>query len=220
MPVRPPLLFRLFACVFALGLAAPSWGQQDAQIRIVQREALVLGTPQASESVLDVVSVRFVDGGWKREAIEAAFRQGATILAQCEVRLARVEFVVVDAPREFQLYSTPVSRNFARRAAFSRPTVYFVRDTLNLPAFDAEAIGRSNSGTRPELLNTIWVTQGTPDLGIALAHELAHLLMDNGAHAEAAGNLMRADTAVENTRLDADQCARMLRSGREGGLLR
>lgn len=217
---RPRVLFCLFACIFELGLAVPAWGQPAEQVRIVQREALALGAPRAGDALLYVTAVRFVDGGWEHTAIEAAFRQGATILAQCGVGLARVEMHLIEAPREFQFYSTPVSREFARSAAFPRPTVYFVRDTLNLPAFDAEAIGRSNSGTRPELLNTIWVTQGTPDPGIALAHELAHLLMDSGAHTEAPGNLMRADTAPANTHLDAGQCARMLRSGRQGSLLR
>lgn len=217
---RPRVLFCLFACIFALGPVASAWGQPDARIRIVQQETLALEPPRAGDALLEVTAVRFVDGAWEHEAIEAAFRQGAAILAQCGVRLARVESSLVEAPRKFQFYSTPVSRELARGAGFPRPTVYFVRDTLNQPAFDAEAIGRSNSGTRPELLNTIWVTQGTPDLGIALAHEIAHLLMDSGAHTEAAGNLMRGDTAPANTHLDAAQCAHMLRSGREGGLLR
>ncbi len=209
---------RVLFCLFAFGAAAPAW--PAAEIRVVQQEAFALVAPQAGEVALEVSAVRFVDGGWEHATIEAAFRQSATILAGCGVRLTGVTLRLVEAPREFQFYSTPVSRAFARALPLARPTVYFVRDTLNRPAFDAEAIGRSNSRSRPELLNTIWVTLGTPDLGIVLAHELAHLLMDSGEHSDAAGNLMRAATAAENTRLDAAQCERMRRSGWEGGLLR
>ena len=67
------------------------------------------------------------------------------------------------------------------------------------PAFDAEAIGRGNSGSRPELRDTVWIALGSRDLGIVLAHELAHVLMDSGEHSDEPGNLMRDETAPENT---------------------
>lgn len=114
---------------------------------------------------------------------------------------------------------TPVARELVRLVPLARPAVYFVADTLQRPAFDAEAIGRSNSRTRPELADTVWVTRATRDLGIALAHELAHVLMDRGDHIEEPGNLMRADTSPENTRLSADQCAQLRDTAARNGLL-
>lgn len=217
MPVR---IARFLPSLFAFWLVAPAFAQPDLQIRVLQREAVALAPSRPGDAALEVTAVHFAGSGWDREAIESAFRQSAAILAQCGMVLARVDFVLLDAPREFQFYVTPVSRTLARSMPLPRPTVYFVRDTLNRPAFDAEAIGRSNSRSRPELLNTVWVALGTPDLGIALAHELAHLLMDSGAHVDAPGNLMRAETHVQNTRLDAGQCARLRDSGRQGDLLK
>lgn len=101
----------------------------------------------------------------------------------------------------------------------SRPTVYFVADTLQRPAFEAEAIGRSNSRTRPEIADTVWITRAARDPGIVLAHELAHVLMDSGEHVEEHGNLMNAETAAHNTRLRAEQCARLRDTATANGLL-
>jgi hypothetical protein len=43
--------------------------------------------------------------------------------------------------------------------------------------------------------------------------------MDSGEHVDEAGNLMRAETAPENTRLDAGQCARLRDTATANGLL-
>ena len=100
-----------------------------------------------------------------------------------------------------------------------RPAIYLVRDTLNRPAFDAEAIGRGNSRTRPELADTVWITAAARDAGIVLAHELAHVLMDNGEHSDEPGNLMRDQTTAGSTALSAAQCARLRDTGSGNGLL-
>jgi len=97
--------------------------------------------------------------------------------------------------------------------------VYFVRDTLQVEAFDAEAIGKQNSGSRPALRDTVWMAEETRDPGIALAHELAHVLMDSGEHLDRPGNLMRAETSPGNTDLTGQQCAAMVRAGVRNGLL-
>jgi hypothetical protein len=128
--------------------------------------------------------------------------------------LKRIE---VDA--RFRIYHTPVSRELARSLQLQPPAVYFVDDTRQKPAFDAEAIGRGNSRTRPELADTVWITRATRDPGVALAHELAHVLMDNGEHSEEPGNLMRDETAPANTRLTDAQCARLRETGTANGLL-
>lgn len=210
---------RALACVAAAWLAGPAWGQSAGPLEVARMEVLELQPARAGEAALTLHAVYFAGGGWERPVLEDTLRQGATILAQCGVRIVRVHLALVEAPRRYHYYFTPVSREFARMAAFPRPTVYFVRDTLNRPAFDAEAIGRGNSRSRPELTNTVWMALGVRDPGIALAHELTHLLMDSGDHLDLPGNLMRADTSPENTRLEAAQCERIVRVGREGGLL-
>jgi hypothetical protein len=98
--------------------------------------------------------------------------------------------------------------------------VFFVDATRQQPAFDAEAIGRGNSRTRPELADTVWIVRDARDPGVALAHELAHVLMDSGEHSDEPGNLMREETAPASTRLTDAQCARLRETGRANGLLR
>jgi hypothetical protein len=56
--------------------------------------------------------------------------------------------------------------------------------------------------------------------GVALAHELAHVLMDSGEHSQQPGNLMRTETAAANLHLEPIQCARLTTMGAQQGLLR
>ena len=166
------------------------------------------------------LTLAFLDGsGWTPETILAAVQESAGILGQCGVRMKNAELVRIGAPDRFRDFHTPTSRELARAVPLAKPALYFVAGTRQRPAFDAEAIGRGNSRTRPELADTVWVTRGARDLGIVLAHELAHVLMDSGAHSDEPGNLMREDTAPENTRLSDRQCARLRETGSINGLL-
>jgi hypothetical protein len=97
--------------------------------------------------------------------------------------------------------------------------VFFVRDTLDRPAYDAVTFGTANSRRNPELRFTVWMTAVTRDPHIALAHELVHVLLDDGAHSNLPHNLMRADTSPDNLKLTAEQCTRMRDTARKNGLL-
>ena len=160
------------------------------------------------------------DTGWKADDVLAATQRMAPLLAQCGVRIVALELRLLAVTPRFRNYETTVSRELARLAPMPRPAIYFVADTLNQPAFDAEAIGRANSRNRPELADTVWVAAGTRDLHVVLAHELAHVLMDSGAHSDEARNLMRPDTAPENTLLTATQCALLRETAERNGLLK
>ena len=168
---------------------------------------------------LRLTLIVFRDTAWNPETILAATRSTAPLLAQCGVRIVAAELRQLSAPPRYRYYQTPVSRELARLAPVPRPAIYFVADTLNRPAFDAEAIGRANSGSRPELADTIWVAAGTRDLHVVLAHELFHVLMDSGAHSDEPNNLMRPETTAEHTRLTDTQCARMRATAERNGLL-
>jgi hypothetical protein len=175
---------------------------------------------QALEPVhLRLTLVHFTGGTWREDEIVAAASQASKILAQCGIAPGGLDVKRVDVEARFRIYHTPTSRELARRLQLSTPVIFFVDDTLQRPAFDAEAIGRGNSRTRPELADTVWVTRGTRDPGIAIAHELAHVLMDSGEHSEEPGNLMRDETAPGSTRLTEAQCARLRETGAANGLL-
>ena len=205
--------------VLLLLVAIPASAQGPPSI-LERGEVQVERSAAAATQRLRLTLAYFKDGGWTREEIVAATAQSAAILGQCGVALARIELVLIDAEERFRDFFTPVSRELARVLALDKPTVYFVSGTRQRPAFDAEAIGRGNSRSRPELSDTVWVTRGTRDLGIVLAHELAHVLMDSGEHVDDPGNLMRENTAPQNTQLSDAQCARLRDTGTANGLLK
>jgi hypothetical protein len=134
-------------------------------------------------------------------------------------RLERAElYSLAGGDPRFRYLSTPAGRDLVRRLRPAKPAVFFVRDTRHQPIYDAEAFGRGNTTTRSELAGTVWITAYIRDLPVALAHELAHVLMDSGS-TPGTGNLMREDTAPANTSLTAAQCERMTRRGTENGWL-
>jgi hypothetical protein len=156
---------------------------------------------------------------WSPETIREAVHASGQLLAQCGIVLNGIEVRTLDTERRFHFYSTPVSRLLLRQLDVPRPAIFFVDDTLNQPAFDAEAIGLANAQSRPELANTIWVAYGARDLPYALAHELVHVLSDSGEHSTETGNLMRAETSARNTALTAAQCERVRARGTANRLI-
>jgi hypothetical protein len=192
------------------------------EITVVDRVSITaahLLTPPASTDRLKLSVVHLDGSGWKPEPVLHALRQATAILSQCGVGIVGVEWVSLATPPRYLDFSTPLARELVRLHPVAKPTIYLVRHTLNRPAFHAEAIGRGNSRTRPELADTIWMTVGTRDPGIALAHELAHVLMNSGEHSDEPDNLMHAETSGANTALSASQCARMRSTASENGLL-
>jgi hypothetical protein len=156
---------------------------------------------------------------WAPEVILDAAKRAIDILAQCDIRGGLVRLHEFNGPQRYRYFLTPHSREFARRSGLAKPAIFFVEDTLQRPAFDAEAIGRANARTRPEMTDTVWVTASIRDLPIALAHELVHVLTDSGEHSNAPENLMRDDTAPGNTRLTPEQCSNIVATGQGNGLL-
>jgi hypothetical protein len=202
-------------------LAAASTASGDEEIRVVDTRQLLVGQAGAGVSHELRLSLNLFRGGrWSEHQVAAAILESAGLLRQCGVSMVSAELRVVQAPARFQVYFTPLSRELLARLPASGPAVFFVDDTRNDPAFDAEAIGRENAAGRPELADTVWVAYGARDLGQALAHELVHLLSDSGAHSDAPGNLMRPETSPADTALTPAQCARLRAKGEANGLLR
>lgn len=220
--------FRTLACVIAATALIAGLANAQEAIEIEASERYPLATDRVyrqdparrhATHRLTLTLVYFTDSDWSRDAVVQAVGNAAEILEQCGMLLREVELVRVAAPRRYHYFNTPVSRELARTLRLARPAVYFVTDTRQQPAFDAEAIGRGNSKTRPELADSVWVTRATRDVGVALAHELVHVLTDSGEHVELAGNLMQAETTPENTRLTSTQCTRLRDVGTKNGLL-
>jgi hypothetical protein len=208
-------LVGVLALVFAAGAAA----------QVATPEVRVIETREIDASRADVphrlrLALYTPAGGpWEAETIRAAIQEAGAILAQCGIGLGRTTLSVYAGDPRFRDYVTPWSRMLVRSLAPEKPAVFFVAETRSRPAFDAEAIGRGNSRSRPELADTVWVAFGTRDLPVTLAHELAHVLADSGEHSNEIGNLMGEETSPVATRLTAAQCARIVATGEANGLL-
>ncbi len=207
--------------LFLLLLAAlPALAQDLEAISILERREVALASVPGSPAHELRLTLAYLEGtGWTPGAIVNAANGSARILGQCNLELKIVELVRVAAPGKFHDFLTPLSRELAAALQLGKPTVYFVAGTRQRPAFDAEAIGRGNSRTRPELRDTVWIARRTRDLGVAMTHELVHVLMDSGEHSEEPDNLMRDETAPGNSRLSMAQCARLREVGTANGLL-
>ena len=217
-----PVAWASTAVFAATPTAAPP--SPDAPLPIVRTWVLssddLSGTRASAPTHHLRVEMAMISGTrWTPDEILAATRGAAAILAQCSIQVDAVQLREFDGPRRYRYLRTPDSRELARRAGLGRPAVFFVDDTLQRPAFDAEAVGRANAASRPEMENTVWITAGIRDLPVALAHELVHVLTDSGAHSDAPDNLMREETAAASTRLDARQCNAMRENGVARGLL-
>jgi hypothetical protein len=226
MRARPALLFTVLVAAGLLCTATGSPLQTGEPVRRTGHETLSVTAlyrdsiqPLTPTHTLELVFAYFPDAGWSPEVLIDAARAATGILRQCEILVSALTLHRLEGDTRFHYYATSRSRELARRLPLQRPTVYFIAETLQRPAFDAEAIGRGNSKTRPELADTVWITRNARDLALVVVHELAHVLMDSGEHVEEPGNLMRAETAPENTRLDAAQCARLRDTAVAHGLL-
>ena len=193
-----------------------------AGIRVVETRSLPLDRVQREQDApleLQLHLYMFWGTRWSARQITTAVTEATGLVGQCGVVLSRAELQVIEAPTRFRYYDTSVSRELLRRIEVSRPAVFFVEDTRNNPAFDAETIGRGNAVGKPELTDTAWIAYDARDLPQTMAHELVHLLSNSGEHSTAPANLMRATTSRRNTRLTAAQCARLRSVGEANGLL-
>ena len=190
-------------------------------VSIVEVRTLARSDPAAKAShEFTLHAYKFRGTRWRADEIASGIAAAAQLLGQCGVALAVAELRVLEAPRDFHYYHTPTSRRLLQAISVPRPAVFFVEDTRNEPAFDAEAVGLANSKARPELANTVWIAHGARDVPQALAHELVHVLSDNGTHSHEPGNLMQDETSPRNNRLTAGQCELMRSRGEANRLLR
>ena len=201
----------------ASALAPAAEGIRVVEVHPIDARKLV--PPQNGTHQLTLYAHMFRGTQWKPDDVVEAVRGAAQLLVQCGITLTAAELRVVEAPPPFRYFDTPRSRELLRNLNAPRPAVFFVEDTRNDPAFDAEAVGHANSVRRPELVNTVWVAHGARDLPFALAHELVHVLSDSGEHTDEPHNLMRSETAPDNKHLNAAQCERMRSRGQANRLL-
>jgi hypothetical protein len=165
------------------------------------------------------LDVLWLDPGWRTSRVRQALQQAYRILAQCDIGPRQVAAFAIQADDYLLDLSTGSARSLLEATAAQQPVVVFARDTLMQEAYLGEAFGLGNTRRRPWLANSVWLMHDVDDAGIALAHELFHVLANSGAHVEGRPNLMQADTHPESTELSAEQCRQAQSAGLANGLL-
>jgi len=201
------------ACPAAATAVAERWSQSLSSADLAASDS------PAPVAALDLNVVALAESGWEPPAVRAMLRGAAAILGPCGIALQRVSVHYLSGPERLRYFTAETAQALAAARRYAKPAAYLVAETRRPVPYDAEAFAPANSARYPSLADTVWIVRGTPYPGIALAHELVHVLTDDGGHSPHPGNLMREETAPENTRLSPEQCRRILQSGGERGLL-
>ena len=179
------------------------------------------GTAPAHASLhFDLTAIVIEATGWQTADAQQALTEALPILAQCGIAPQRVKLVQVSTPAGYRDLAPQAARHLTSLLAPTRPALFFVKNTRMRPAFAAEAFGFGNTRTRPELVNTVWVTRDAPDLPETLAHELFHVIANSGEHSSDETNLMHDHTAPGRRRLTHAQCTELREAGLKNRLLR
>jgi len=165
------------------------------------------------------LDIMLLDQRWSQSLIENSLRDAYWILAQCGLVPGTVTIYAVDGADYLRDLSTGSARTLLEAVGARHTTVLFARDTLMQAAFTGEAFGLGNTGMRPWLRNSVWLMPDVDDPGIALAHELFHVLANSGEHVEGSANLMQGRTRPDSTKLTAEQCRLAQLNGITNGLL-
>jgi hypothetical protein len=188
----------------------------------IQKSVLVdfdLGLPSTISGLRLDLDFLLLDPQWSIEEVRAALQQAFRILAQCDVVAGDVTGVAIRADDYLLDLSTGSARSLLEAVVAQQPTLVFARATRMRDAYLGEAFGYGNTRHRPWLRNSVWLMRGVDDAGIALAHELYHVLANNGDHVRGQPNLMQPDTRPESTELTPPQCQLAQDMGIENGLL-
>jgi hypothetical protein len=161
-----------------------------------------------------------LDEHWSQTRITAILESAFDILGQCGIAAGDLALHAVEAPDYLRDLSTGTARTLLEAVGGDGLTVVLARDTLMQAAFTGEAFGLGNTSMRPWLANSVWLMPDVDDPGIALAHELYHVLANDGAHVAGNANLMQGDTRPDSTELTGQQCRQARNTGLENRLLR
>ncbi len=165
------------------------------------------------------LTINILEEKWSIEKIENALTELNNIFKQCSITATIDKWQIVHSPDYLKDLSTGHALTLHRKLPGKPLSVFFARDTKMQPQFDAEAFGAGNTSNRPWMRNTLWLTHGIEDTGIALAHELYHIIANDGSHVTTQNNLMHERTADSHRVLTKEQCKAAIDSGLDAGLI-
>ena len=159
------------------------------------------------------------DSGWTKKLLINASTHSAEILGQCGVGVPVINLITLKTSEKYKDPDRSQRIDLARGISpAAKPLVFFIRSSGDVMK-DAFSYGKSNTRSA-ELKDTVWVKNALSDIaGIALAHELVHILSNSGEHISEPGNLMNEDADTTTVKLKPDQCSNIVRRGIENGFL-
>jgi hypothetical protein len=189
------------------------------QIIHQQSATLIDLSPHSGGMTLDLNLAVLAESGWENNKITSMVQSAADILAQCDIKLVRATLHTLRVPPYLRDFHVSTAKTLIDHIDLPTPIIFLIRDTKMEIGFDGEAFGHANSATRPWLRNTVWLVADTEHAGIALTHELFHVLTDSGEHMSSEENLMHESTQTGNTQLTANQCRHAREIGLRHGLI-
>jgi len=165
------------------------------------------------------LDILLLDPVWTRQRVQQTVQIASDILGQCDIRAEDISMHSFDGDDYLRDLSTGNAHTLLGAINSTNVRVIFARDTRMQDQFSGEAFGLGNTRRRPWLANSVWLMPDVEDEGLALAHELFHVISNSGEHVEDAGNLMQDRTHVGSQSLTAEQCNDARVAGVDIGLL-
>jgi hypothetical protein len=173
--------------------------------RVEMGETILATAEIVKGTLLQIQIFRLDDTGWSDATVKQAMDEAAGILSQCHVA---VQFNSRDVQVSSYLkdFHSITSKTITDQLKTDRPAIFLVRDTLRSIPFEGEAFAMSNTTLMPWLKDTAWLVGNVQHPGKVLAHELVHILLDNGTHSADPKNLMHEKTSLLSDNLTVKQC--------------
>jgi len=175
--------------------------------------------PRSATGFRLALDILVLDSRWTYQRVEQAVQRAYEILAQCLISAGEVSIHSIDAADYLRDLSTGTARTLLEAVGTKQVSVVFARDTRMQAAFDGEAFGLGNTRMRPWLAPSVWLMLGVDDAGVALAHELYHVIANSGEHVEGVANLMQGRTRPDSLELTPAQCSLAQANGVTIGVL-
>jgi len=170
------------------------------------------------------LSVFVLNDRWTNEQINQSLLKAEEVLKQCQISFHSVTITQLAVPEYLQDLDTGTARTLISAlenndSEFKPIRVFFARDTRMLLPSDGASFAPANTRRRPWLQDSVWLMENIDDAGLALAHELFHVLSNDGGHTRTKNNLMQPTTSPSNVELKSNQCELAIAHAKESLLL-
>ena len=152
------------------------------------------------------LNILVLDPDWTHQHIQRIVQKAYDLLGQCGIIAGEVSIRLFEGEDYLRDLSTGGAHTLLGAANTTAATVVFARDTRMQEPFTGEAFGLGNTRRRSWLANSVWLMLDIEDEGLALAHELFHIISNNGEHVEGSANLMQERTDAGSQTLTDRQC--------------